>query len=361
MALLTDLINLNLSESTDKIIAEYIWIGGSGMDLRSKARTLNGPVSDPSKLPKWNYDGSSTGQAPGEDTLKLFSRIPSEEATIFLLCVMLTILLEYQFQQTRDVQQPRSSAILMFLQKSLGMVLNKNTPLLQKDVKWPLGWPVGGYPGPQGPYYCGVGADKAWGRDIVDSHYKACLYAGINISGINGEVMPGQWEFQVGPAVGISAADELWVARYILERITEIAGVVLTFDPKPIQGDWNGAGAHTNYSTKSMRKEGGFEVIKKAIEKLGKKHKEHIAAYGEGNERRLTGRHETADINTFKWFDFPFILSLNRVWQTVVPSVRVGRDTQKEGKGYFEDRRPASNMDPYVVTSMIAKTTILSE
>ncbi|KAF5747476.1 glutamine synthetase [Tripterygium wilfordii] len=253
MSLLSDLINLNLSDSTDKIIAEYIWYG-----------------------------------------------------------------------------------------------IEQEYTLLQKDVKWPIGWPIGGYPGPQGPYYCAAGADKAFGRDIVDSHYKACLYAGINISGINGEVMPGQWEFQVGPSVGISAGDELWVARYILERITEIAGVVLSFDPKPIQGDWNGAGAHTNYSTESMRSDGGYEVIKKAIEKLGLRHKEHIAAYGEGNERRLTGRHETADINTFLWG------VANRG-----ASIRVGRDTEKAGKGYFEDRRPASNMDPYIVTSMIAETTIL--
>ncbi|PTQ26286.1 hypothetical protein MARPO_3414s0001 [Marchantia polymorpha] len=173
--------------------------------------------------------------------------------------------------------------------------------LLQKQVKWPIGWPLNGYPGPQGPYYCGTGADKAWGRDIVNAHYKACLYAGIQIGGINGEVMPGQWEFQVGPSVGIAAGDQLWAARYILERITEIAGVVLSLDPKPIEGDWNGAGCHTNYSTKTMREEGGYAEIKKAIEKLGLRHKEHIAAYGEGNERRLTGKHETASINNFSW------------------------------------------------------------
>ncbi|KAJ6290767.1 hypothetical protein OIU78_026500 [Salix suchowensis] len=286
MSSLSDLINLNLSDSTEKIIAEYIWVGGTGMDVRSKARTLSGPVSDPSKLPKWNYDGSSTGQAPGEDSEVICDAYtPAGEP----------IPTNKRCRAAKIFSHPDVAAEVTWYG------LEQEYTLLQKDVKWPLGWPIGGYPGPQGPYYCGAGVDKAFGRDIVDAHYKACLYAGINISGINGEVMPGQWEFQVGPSVGISAADELWAARYILERITEVAGVVLSLDPKPIEGDWNGAGAHTNYSTKSMRNEGGYEIIKKAIEKLGLRHKEHIAAYGEGNERRLTGKHETADINTFKW------------------------------------------------------------
>ncbi|CAN6481767.1 unnamed protein product [Victoria cruziana] len=353
MSLLSDLINLNLTETTDRIIAEYIWIGGSGMDMRSKARTLPGPVSDPSQLPKWNYDGSSTNQAPGEDSeviiypQAIFKDPFRRGNNILVMCDT------YTPQGDPIPTNKRHAAAKIFnhpdvLAEEPWYGIEQEYTLLQKDVHWPIGWPVGGFPGPQGPYYCGVGADKAFGRDIVDSHYKACLYAGINISGINGEVMPGQWEFQVGPAVGISAGDELWVARYILERITEIAGVVLSFDPKPIKGDWNGAGAHTNYSTKSMRSDGGMDVIKKAIEKLGLRHKEHIAAYGEGNERRLTGRHETADINTFSWG------VANRG-----ASVRVGRDTEKNGKGYFEDRRPASNMDPYVVTSMVAETTIL--
>ncbi|XP_065850496.1 glutamine synthetase nodule isozyme isoform X2 [Euphorbia lathyris] len=355
MSLLSDFINLDLSDTTEKIIAEYIWIGGSGLDMRSKARTLNEDISDPEKLPKWSYDGSSTGQAPGEDSEVILCpqavfRDPFRRGkNILVMCDAYTSSGEPIPSNTRyNAAKIFSHPDVVAEEPWYG--IEQEYTLLKKEVKWPFGWPSGGYPGPQGPYYCGVGADKAYGREIVDAHYKACLYAGINISGINAEVMPAQWEFQVGPVVGISAGDEVWVARYILERITEIAGAVLTFDPKPVQGDWNGAGAHTNYSTKSMRSEGGYEVIKEAIEKLGSKHKEHIVAYGEGNERRLTGRHETADINSFSW------AVANRG-----VSVRVGRETEKASKGYFEDRRPASNMDPYIVTSMIAETTILCQ
>ncbi|KAK7825811.1 glutamine synthetase nodule isozyme [Quercus suber] len=371
MALLSDLINLNLTDTTKKVIAEYIWIGGSGMDIRSKGKTLPEPVTDPAKLPKWNYDGSSTGQASGEDSEVILYpqaifRDPFRGGNnILVMCDTYTPAGEPLPTNARYKAEKIFSNPDVVAEEPWYGIEQEYTLLRQ-----------------EGPYYCGTGADKAFGRDIVNSHYKACLHAGINISGINGEVMPGQWEFQVGPVGGISAGDQLWVARYILERVTEIAGVTLSFDPKPIevrlsfslifcgantwlgiliilmwtnfvetlchQGDWNGAGAHTNYSTKSMRSDGGYEVIKKAIEKLELRHKEHIAAYGEGNDRRLTGKHETADINNFSWG------VANRG-----ASVRVGRETEKAGKGYFEDRRPASNMDPYVVTSMIAETTIL--
>ncbi|KAM6547509.1 hypothetical protein CsatB_019185 [Cannabis sativa] len=354
MSLLSDLAKINLSNTNEKIIAEYIWIGGgSSMDLRSKARTLPSHVTEPAKLPKWNYDGSSTNQATGDNSEVILHpeavfRDPFRGGkNILVICDA------YTPGGDPIPTNKRNSAAEIFSHPDVAAEepwygIEQEYTLLQKDTKWPIGWPVGGYPAPQGPYYCGVGADKAYGRDIVDAHYKACLYAGIDISGINAEVMPGQWEFQVGPVLGIAAGDQLWAARYILERIAEIAGVTVSFDPKPIPGDWNGAGAHTNYSTKSMRHDGGIDVIKKAIEKLGKRHKEHIAAYGEGNERRLTGRHETADISSFSWG------VANRG-----ASVRIGRDTEKAGKGYFEDRRPSSNMDPYIVTSMIAETTIL--
>ena len=151
----------------------------------------------------------------------------------------------------------------------------------------PLGWPKNGFPGPQGPYYCGVGANKVYGRDIVEAHYRACLYAGIRVSGENAEVMPAQWEFQVGPTEGIHMGDDLWVARYLLHKVAEEFNVVVTFDPKPMVGDWNGAGAHTNFSTEAMRKPGGMKVIEAAIDKLSKRHVKHIKAY-DPNEGKVS-------------------------------------------------------------------------
>merc|ERR1712004_485391 len=214
---------------------------------------------------------------------------------------------------------------------------------------FPFQWPQGGFPGPQGPYYCGVGYTKVNGRQIVEAHLSACLYAGVKICGTNAEVMPSQWEFQVGPCEGIQMGDHLWMARFILQQVSEDQGVVVSLDPKPVPGDWNGAGCHTNYSTKAMRAKGGLDKsIIPAIEKLGKKHAEHIAVYGEGNEARLTGKHETASIDTFKYG----VADRGA-------SIRIGNQTKADGYGYFEDRRPASNMDPYVVTGKIFQAPCL--
>ena len=168
--------------------------------------------------------------------------------------------------------------------------------------------------------------------------------------------MPGQWEYQVGPCTGIASGDQLLASRYLLIRVCEQYGVVVSFDPKPIPGDWNGAGCHTNVSTKAMRAEGGYDAILKAMERLGApgKQEEHIAAYdpsgGLDNQRRLTGAHETASYKEFSWG------VANRGC-----SVRIPRMTEKEKKGYFEDRRPASNMDPYIVTGKIMETTVLPD
>ena len=207
----------------------------------------------------------------------------------------------------------------------------------------PLGFPVRGFPAPQGFYYCGVGADEVFGRDVVEAHLDACLAAGLSISGINAEVMPGQWEFQVGPLSPLDVSDQLWVARWLLYRIAEDFGIAATLDPKPVSGDWNGAGAHTNFSTKAMRE--SYDPIIAACEALGKNAAEHVAEYGSDIEVRLTGSHETAP-----WNEFSYGVS-NRG-----ASVRIPWQVEVDKKGYIEDRRPNANMDPYVVTRLITDT-----
>lgn len=337
----------------DKIQAQYIWIGGSGSDLRAKTRTLTSKPKHVSELSEWNFDGSSTGQAPGEDSEVIIKPVAMFPDPFRLGDNILVLCDCYKPDGTPITSNTRFECASVMKRASSSKPwfgIEQEYTLFEEDNVTPLGWPKGGFPGPQGPYYCGAGATNAFGRHIVESHYRACLYAGVNISGTNAEVMPGQWEYQVGPCEGIDCGDHLWMSRYLLLRVCELFHVNVSFDPKPIPGDWNGAGCHTNYSTEAMRNDGGMDHILNAIEKLSKKHAIHIAAYGSGNERRLTGRHETASIDTFSYG----VASRNS-------SIRIPRVAEQEGKGYFEDRRPSSNMDPYVVSARIVKTTILDE
>ena len=217
----------------------------------------------------------------------------------------------------------------------------------------PLGFPSNGNPNPQGQYYCSAGTNNSFGRNIAEEHLQACVYAGITISGINAEVAPGQWEFQIGPCTGIDQGDHLWMARYLLNRVAENHGVIVDLEPKPMKGDWNGSGCHANYSTKNMREgtnsRNGIDYIDDAIQKLSHKHMEHMKLYGSGNEERMTGGHETASYDTFTHG------TANRG-----ASIRRGNDTVNNRKGYFEDRRPSSNCDPYLVTGKLFETTILN-
>jgi len=324
--------------------------------IRAKTRTLPKKISSVKELPDWNYDGSSTEQAPGDNS-EVYLVPVKHWPCPFRLGDNILVLCECVHPLTREPipSNTRAKARKIFEMKEVEKELpwygiEQEYTLFEPDGTTPLGWPQFGYPGPQGPYYCGAGARRAFGRQIVEAHYKACLYCGINISGTNAEVMAGQWEYQIGPSVGIDSGDSMILSRYLMERVTEQFQVVVSFHPKPRQGDWNGAGCHTNYSTKSMRSDGGYKVIVEAIERLAKKHKEHIALYGVDNDKRLTGAHETASIESFSYG------VANRG-----ASVRIPNQAKKDGKGYFEDRRPASNMDPYLVTAKIAETTILGD
>jgi len=343
-------------EQHGKIQCEYIWIGGSGLDIRSKTRTLKQKVKDIKDIPCWNYDGSSTDQADGSYSeiwlkpVKFVSDPFRGGNNILCLCETLNA----KTMEPIDTNK-RHIAAEIFEHKDVASEetwfgIEQEYTLFDSTGTVPLGWPSNGFPAPQGPYYCGVGSKVAHGRHISEAHYRACLAAKIDISGTNAEVMPGQWEFQVGPSVGIDSGDQVWLARYILNRVAEDFGSVVSYEPKPIKGDWNGAGSHTNYSTKTMRAEGGYKAIIDGIEKLGKKHKEHMAVYGKKNEERLTGKHETAKYDQFKYG----VADRGA-------SIRIPRQCELDQMGYLEDRRPAANCDPYDVTSMIAKTTLLFE
>lgn len=342
---------LDLPLPAGVIQAEYVWIGGSGADLRCKSRTLLEPVNSLDDLPVWNFDGSSTGQAPGHDS----------EVLLYPACYVpdpfrghphIVVLCDCRKPDGTPVESNTRVKAKELFDKDLAAKpwfgLEQEYTLFEKDGRTPLGWPTAGFPRPQGPYYCGVGTGDAVGRRVVEAHYRACLFAGLKISGVNAEVMMSQWEFQVGIAEGIEGGDHLWLARYFLTRVCEEFGCIVSFDAKPMEGDWNGAGCHCNYSTVHHRAEGGYDRILADVEKLGARHMEHIVKYGEGNERRLTGAHETSPMDKFSYG------VANRGC-----SVRIPRETEAKKRGYFEDRRPSSMCDPYVVTSMIFETTHL--
>jgi len=331
-----------------RIKAEYIWIDGHQptAKLRSKTKVIEGLVTSVDAIPDWGFDGSSTMQAEGHDSdcmLKPVAFIADPIRGGDHILVMNEVRLPDGSVHPSNKRARLAELAEKYADEEALFGIEQEYTFFQG--RSPLGWPDGGYPAPQGPFYCGVGADEIYGREIVEEHLEACLRAGIEISGVNAEVMPGQWEFQVGPVGPLDVADHIWLARWLLYRIDEDYGVNATLHPKPVKGDWNGAGAHTNFSTRGMREAGGMKVIEAACEKLGERHEEHIALYGAHNEERLTGLHETCSIHEFRYG-----ISDRGA------SVRIPMASVKNGHGYLEDRRPAANMDPYEVCYALIET-----
>ena len=323
--------------------AEYIWIDGAmpTQQLRSKTRILPAGTSE---MPIWGFDGSSTGQAEGHFSDCVLNPVfmcpdPIRGGDdVLVLCEVLLTDMSAHPSNTRA-----ACAATAEQYGSFDTWFGIEQEYTFFEGARPLGWPDAGFPAPQFGYYCGVGADEVFGRPIVEAHTEACMEAGLHIAGTNAEVMPGQWEFQIGPVAAPQAADELWMARYLLYRIAEDFNVSATLDPKPVKGDWNGAGAHTNFSTNAMRE--NLDACVAAAEALGTKADLHIANYGHGVEGRLTGEHETARFDQFNYGVSDRGASVRIPWQV-----------EKDGKGYIEDRRPNANMDPYVVTQLIVDT-----
>ena len=330
---------------------EYVWIDNN-YNLRSKIKVMyNECIDSINNIPEWNYDGSSTNQSSGADSeviIKPQRMFSSKKDPFHILVLCDTYTPNGEILQTNN----RYNATEIFnkkLEATPWFGMEQEYFIIDPMTNKPLGYDE---KKTQGQYYCSVGTENAFGRKIAEEHMMECINYGVTISGINAEVAPGQWEYQIGPCEGIEIGDNLWIARYLLQKVAETHNVIINIDPKPLSGDWNGSGCHTNYSTKQMREgtqeHNGLHYINDAIEKLSKKHKEHMDVYGSGNEKRMTGEHETASYYTFTSG------TANRG-----ASIRIGNANVKNKKGYFEDRRPSSNCDPYLVTSKIFETTML--
>ncbi len=321
---------------------EYIWIDGQQptAKLRSKGKIV--PMGE--EPPIWAFDGSSTNQATGENSdcvLKPVFVCPDPIRGDNNKLVMCEVMLTDMTPHPSNTRAACAEVAKKYADFDTWFGIEQEYTYF--DGAKPLGWPLNGFPAPQGGYYCGVGVDEVFGRDVVEAHMDACLAAGLSIAGINAEVMPAQWEFQIGPVGTPAVADHLWLARWLLYRIGEDHGVSATLDPKPVRGDWNGAGAHTNFSTRQMRE--SYEPCVAAAEALATTHELHIANYGDRIEERLTGQHETLSYREYRYGVSDRGASVRIPWQ-------VARDQ----KGYIEDRRPNANCDPYTVTRLILET-----
>ncbi|MGF6159776.1 glutamine synthetase [Ensifer sp. KUDG1] len=330
-----------------KFKLEYIWLDGYKPTPNLRGKTLIKefdafPTLE--QLPLWGFDGSSTMQAEGSSSdcvLKPAAVYPDPERKngVLVLCEVMM----------PDAKTPHPS--------------NTRATVLEDDGAWfgfeqeyffyqggrPLGFPDAGFPAPQGPYYCGVGFSNVGdvARKIVEEHLDICLAAGINHEGINAEVAKGQWEFQVFGKGSRKAADEIWLARYLLQRLTEKYGIDVEYHCKPLgDTDWNGSGMHANFSTAYMREVGGKEYFEDLMAAFAEARADHIAVYGPDNHMRLTGKHETASIHQFSYG------VADRGASIRVPHSFVNNDY----KGYLEDRRPNSKGDPYQIASQILKT-----
>ena len=325
---------------------EYIWLDGytPTQNMRSKTKVMEDFSGKLKDCPIWAFDGSSTKQAEGNSSdclLKPVAIFPDPERVNGFL-VMTEVL-----NADSSPHQSNARAQIDDDDNDFWFGFEQEYFIMDVETQLPLGFPVGGYPGPQGLYYCSVGGKNTHGRSLVEEHADICIDAGINFEGINQEVACGQWEFQLFAKGAKRAGDELWVARYLLDRLTEDYNYYIEYHPKPIKGDWNGSGMHANFSNSTLRECGSKDTYEEICEAFRSVTKEHIEVYGADNDQRLTGLHETQSIH-----EFSYGISDRGA------SIRIPVGTVDDGwKGRLEDRRPSSNGDPYKIATVSITTT----
>jgi glutamine synthetase len=329
---------------------EYIWLDGykPTQSLRSKTRIerdFSGKLED---CPTWCFDGSSTEQAPGGSSDCLLKPVficpdPARRNAYLVMCEVMN--------PDGTAHKSNGRATIEDDDNDFWFGFEQEYFLWNPKTNKPIGWSdytPSGEPNPQGAYYCSVGAGKAVGRDIVEEHLDCCLDAGLNVEGINAEVAIGQWEFQVFAKGAKEAGDQVWIARYLLERTAEQYDYSINWHCKPlgVDDDWNGSGMHANFSNETLRTCGSKDTYETICNAFAPFVKEHIEVYGADNDMRLTGKHETQSINQFS-----FGVSDRGA------SIRIPIGTVEKGwNGWLEDRRPNSAADPYRVASRIIKT-----
>lgn len=334
-----------------KIKLEYIWLDGYQPEpnLRSKVKVIEIDAHNPTEpfslehCPEWSFDGSSTKQADGHFSDCILKPVrtyynPISKGYLFSYFVLCEVM-----NPDGTPHSTNTRSLVGDEEEDLWFGFEQEYTIMKEGR--PLGFPENGYPEPQGKYYCGVGNGQVHGREFVEKHMEACISAGIDITGTNAEVLLGQWEFQVFSKGKLKAGDDLWVSRYILQQMSEDYGFKIELHPKPVMGDWNGSGLHCNFSNEKMRTEGGEDYFKNIFRAFDSRHQLHINNYGSSNELRLTGKHETQSIDKFSWGV-----------SDRGASIRVPLQTSKSWKGYIEDRRPASNGDPYKIVGIISET-----
>ncbi len=330
---------------------EYIWLDGykPTQSLRSKTKIVKDFSGKLEDVPMWSFDGSSTEQAEGNSSdclLKPVAIFPDPGRKNGYL-VMTEVL-----NADGTAHESNGRAIIDDDDNDFWFGFEQEYFLWNPETDLPFGFPSNGFPAPQGPYYCSVGAKNAYGREIIEEHLDLCLDAGINVEGINAEVATGQWEFQIFAKGAKEAGDQVWIARYLIERTAEKYGLAINWHPKPLgDTDWNGSGMHANFSNSLLRGAGSKEVYEKVCDAFAPVVEEHIAVYGADNDQRLTGKHETQSIDQFSYGV-----------SDRGASIRIPVATVENGwKGWLEDRRPASNGDPYKIAARIIKTVKSSE
>ena len=330
---------------TDKAKLEYIWLDGfkPTQSMRSKTMIRSGFGGTVEECPMWSFDGSSTLQADGGDSDCLLKPVaiypdPDRINGYLVMCEVLNA--------DGTPHESNGRATIDDDDDDFWFGFEQEYFLWDPETKLPLGFPRDQTP--QGQFYCSVGGANAFGRDIIEDHLNQCLEAGLNVEGINAEVAAGQWEYQIFAKGARDAGDQIWVSRYLAERNAEKYGLTIDWHPKPLgDTDWNGSGMHANFSNTAMRESGDEAVFTKICEAFGKNIKKHIDVYGADNHMRLTGKHETQSID-----EFSYGVSDRGA------SIRIPIGTIEDGwKGRLEDRRPASNGDPYKIAAVIISTT----